>query len=1147
MTRATTRTTAILGLLALGLVFTAPSTARAAEWTFLVYIDGDNNLEEDALDDFLEIASVGSNASLNFVVLVDRIDGYATTYGNWTGCRRGLIAPGDQPTEAWGENMGELNMGDPQTLVDFVNWGLATYPADKVGVILWNHGGGWRSRDKHAPVKAVCWDDTNGGDCLYMKEVREAFETIASGAGGPVDLVGFDACLMGMVEVAYELRDVAGVMVASEETEPVAGWPYHLFLADLAAEPAMGAAGLGTAIVERYYESYGNDETQSAVDLSQMENLASAIDTLSQALRTSWQTGDGIPAAATDVQQVIDAAVIHERHGPSFTGATGLSIYFASDPASSYNGGNVQFPDACQWDEFLEDFSPAMADSWIDDARDATQYFSDSDYRDLSDFCRHLKRFVPDDLAVSPESGFAASGPVGGPFSPLGQTFTLTNTGDESLDWTASVDQSWLRVSSTGGALAPGAAADLVCSLDAAAAGALAQGLHTGALTIANMTSGNSRDIGVVLRVGIPDYLTQQFGSDSFDLAGKTLTLRPADSEAGYEGCIEPASAFPTDPTGGSPLNLADDGHQWVAVTGGARIPFFDQSYLGVFVGSNGFLTFGEGDNTYSETLTAHFGLPRISPLFNDFNPSSDGSVSARQTDDRLAVTWQDIPEYGSHNENSFQVECFFDGTIRMTWIDIAAVSGIAGVSSGAGLPQSFEPSDLSGLGSCEPPAPGGTVVVSVSPEAASWRLTDADGVETEGTGSQSVPGLTPGLTTLLWLPLDGYRTPTPNEASVTLADGASETFNGGYEAVAAPTPPPATPEATSLLDEGFDAGEQAGWQWFDAVPALSAPQRAAGAGRLTITATSNADNFGIWQSPDEIIPADAGAQVAANALFRARYAIETDVADRAQAPSLRFRTQDNAFTLANYVRVDSVGQGSCSPQAGETSDYELWFEGGAAADTWNYVTFELINFDTNDEAGATFELDRVRIDQVDVGLFDLEGPDCALATYDFDGDDAQGWTPCPPGSLPGYTVPDATVTRNGLWLTSENNTDTFGYWTSGAVSVPGGESVLLRAVFRVSSSVADAADVPDIRCRVNQVNFETMAAAVISSTGAGQNSPTEGDFRSYPVYLRTAPDARAVLLSFDLVNFGGLNQASAGAVLDSVEVLAYDASALPF
>ena len=132
-----------------------------ATWTFLVYMDGDNNLESAGVVDFLEMATVGSNSSLKIAVQFDRISGYETTNGDWTDTRRGLVIAGGVPDASWGTSIGEANMGNPSTLVDFVNWGMANNPAQKYALVLWDHGGG---------LDGVCWDDT-GNDHLTNREV----------------------------------------------------------------------------------------------------------------------------------------------------------------------------------------------------------------------------------------------------------------------------------------------------------------------------------------------------------------------------------------------------------------------------------------------------------------------------------------------------------------------------------------------------------------------------------------------------------------------------------------------------------------------------------------------------------------------------------------------------------------------------------------------------------------------------------------------------------------------------------------------------------------------------------------------------------------------------------------------------------------
>ena len=114
-----------------------------ADWTFMVYLAADNNLEGAGIDDFLQMADVGSNSDVNILVLFDRIPGNDDRYGDWTDTRRGIVNFGDVPDALWGTSMGELNMGAPQTLIDFVVWGMQNYPADKYVIDLWDHGSGW--------------------------------------------------------------------------------------------------------------------------------------------------------------------------------------------------------------------------------------------------------------------------------------------------------------------------------------------------------------------------------------------------------------------------------------------------------------------------------------------------------------------------------------------------------------------------------------------------------------------------------------------------------------------------------------------------------------------------------------------------------------------------------------------------------------------------------------------------------------------------------------------------------------------------------------------------------------------------------------------------------------------------------------------
>ncbi|MCK4341204.1 MAG: hypothetical protein KAY37_05710 [Phycisphaerae bacterium] len=200
---------------------------------------------------------------------------------------------------------------------------------------------------------------------------------------------------------------------------------------------------------------------------------------------------------------------------------------------------------------------------------------------------------------------------------------------------------------------------------------------------------------------GVPDFFTEQ---DPGDLDGLNLLFVPNGSNDFYMGCVTPITALPTDPAGGNSLSLSDDDSELVSPSG--TVYLYGTSYNSFYVGSNGYLTFGGSDTEYNESLEDHFDMPRVSALFDDLNPSSGGTVSWKDMGDRVAVTWQNVPEYNSSNSNTFQVELFYDGSISISQLGIASSDHIVGLSEGEGLSPDFYPSDLSNMGSCGPRPP---------------------------------------------------------------------------------------------------------------------------------------------------------------------------------------------------------------------------------------------------------------------------------------------------------------------------------------------------------------------------------------------------------------------------------------------------------
>ncbi|MGA2093735.1 MAG: S8 family serine peptidase, partial [Sedimentisphaerales bacterium] len=211
-------------------------------------------------------------------------------------------------------------------------------------------------------------------------------------------------------------------------------------------------------------------------------------------------------------------------------------------------------------------------------------------------------------------------------------------------------------------------------------------------------------DAGFTISENPADYFTELFNSyaRTFDLSNKSLMLTPDESASRYSACIKPITELPIDPAGSEILTMADDDSQLVTL-GTFGVPFYGTSYSSFYVGSNGYITFGSPDYAYLENAANHFIMKRIAGLFRDLDPETQGDVSVKRLDDRIAVTWQNVPEYGETIGNTFQIELFADGRIRLSWLNIAASLGLVGISQGRGQPPDYLNSNLSNYGQCEP------------------------------------------------------------------------------------------------------------------------------------------------------------------------------------------------------------------------------------------------------------------------------------------------------------------------------------------------------------------------------------------------------------------------------------------------------------
>ena len=380
----------VLVLITTGCGGVTPSIQKD-DWTVMIYLDADNNLESAGIDDINEMEMVGSSTDVNIVVQADRIPNYDISNNNWTTTRRYYITQDFDPIQINSlliGDLGELNMGDSQTLIDFGNWAVTDYPAKKYLLVIWNHGGGFRSTGL---AKDIAWDDTSGGDKITMSELEYALSVISTQAGKNIDIVGMDACMMAMTEVAYQIKNYTDILVTSEESVPNDGWPYDTILSQLVSNPTMSPNQLATNIVDSYIFSYtaSDNVTHSAIDLSYINTLANQLSNLATAIISdtvtplnnyilasnscqyyydadfiglydfcnkvlTYSNSVSVKNIALSIQQTLNSAVLRWGYnGWGVNGSRGLSIYFPYTYYDTYYN-NTDFAQDTQWDEMLQ-------------------------------------------------------------------------------------------------------------------------------------------------------------------------------------------------------------------------------------------------------------------------------------------------------------------------------------------------------------------------------------------------------------------------------------------------------------------------------------------------------------------------------------------------------------------------------------------------------------------------------------------------------------------------------------------------------------------------------------------------------------------------------------------------------------------------
>jgi len=273
------------------------------QWTCVVYMAADNDLESAAIKDINEMESVDyAGMPISVLVLIDRSPGYDQTNGNWTDTRLYEIGTDTTNTTinskriaceklgltATGET--ELDMADPLNLSYLLSFAKDSYPADEYALIMWGHGSGWRGTDggdgmANEPVKAVSVDDTSG-----------TFMPIAKASNALKDkgfsIIGFDTCFASLLEIAFEFRASAHWLIGSEGVTSSDGWDYASLFSTL-KNTGFSDSDFLSSVLSQFKNSYSvtPNASISVIDLTKAEALKDRFDAFGTAVAAHITNG----------------------------------------------------------------------------------------------------------------------------------------------------------------------------------------------------------------------------------------------------------------------------------------------------------------------------------------------------------------------------------------------------------------------------------------------------------------------------------------------------------------------------------------------------------------------------------------------------------------------------------------------------------------------------------------------------------------------------------------------------------------------------------------------------------------------------------------------------------------------------------------
>lgn len=310
----------------------ADNEVNRSKWAIFLYLCG-SDLESDkgyATDNLAEFYNNGFPDDINVFIESGGTDYWFNTLMNpnynerWLFSKDGIECIGQLPLS---------NMGEKDTFESFLSYARDYFEAEHKMILIWDHGGG--------TVNGACRDlNYPGSKTLSVTEMASAVKEVFgyNPDNPPIDIIGFDCCLMATVDVADAFEGAAHYLLASEEVIPGGGWNYDAIGRALENDPDISAEELGRQIIDGYFSKYITDEddetntlTISLTDLTKIEQLAEAYEEFGTDLVSSVYSN---PDEYISISIIANDA---ENYGGNFRGSPTTNLTDLKDFASYFS------------------------------------------------------------------------------------------------------------------------------------------------------------------------------------------------------------------------------------------------------------------------------------------------------------------------------------------------------------------------------------------------------------------------------------------------------------------------------------------------------------------------------------------------------------------------------------------------------------------------------------------------------------------------------------------------------------------------------------------------------------------------------------------------------------------------------------------